>query len=167
MKNNKVNFRITLHSINNEATELLKNMMSKIRAARPLLSDIFTSDLVPYSESSTAKWSMANIGSVSAHLTSYDLSNIEGVSQYSEPDIGMLRLVSDLGEVDPKLRISFQFEDDDDAFIGATFFSGKNSREHWWARLDALPEPTTGISKSKHFYDLRENFVQSRLAAKD
>ena len=156
-----------LGSANDEAAELLKKMMSKIRTAQPLLSDIFTSDSVSYDESSTAKWSMANIGSESAHLTHYDSLSIEGVSQYSEPDIGVLRLVSDLGGVDPELRISFQFEDEDDAFIGATFFSGKNSREHWWARLEALPEPTSGISKSMHFYDLREDFVQSRMIAKD
>ena len=166
MRQNNVSFRIKFHNINSAGASLLEKMLLKIREKQPMLSDIFTNDSISYDESSTMKWSMANIGSTSTNLTHYDSSSIEGISQYAEPDIGVTMLMSELGEVDPKIRVSFEFEDEADSFIGATFLIGKHSREHWWARLDVLPTPSSTLTKSEHFYNLRKEFVQSCLKRK-
>ena len=167
MAQDNTNFRINFHSLNSAATKLLENMIRKIREEQPTLSDIFVSDSVSYDKTSEWEWMMDNIGVKSTSLTHYDLSSIEGTSRYSEPDIAVLYLMHLLGEVDPKIRVSFEFEDESDAFIGATFLTGQYSREHWWARLNMLPTPPNTEDKTKHFYDLRKEFLQSCLNQKD
>lgn len=166
MRQNNVNFRISFHSVNSVATKLLEQMILKIREKQPMLSDIFASDSASYNKSSDQEWMVNNIGATSTSLTHYDLSSIKGVSKYAEPDIAVIRLIQELGKVDPKIRVSFEFEDESDSFIGATFFIGRHSKEHWWACLDVLPTPTNAENKIQHFYDLRKEFVQSCIKRK-
>lgn len=161
-KQTQVYFRITFYAINEDAKKILQSMLSNVRTEKPTLSDIFIDKNNPYKETSTVRWNMANIGSISTCLTKYDAASIEGVAEYNEPDIAVLRLVSTLGRVDPNLQACFSFEDEHDSFMGATFLEGAGEREHWWARLENMPD-VDGQNKVSHFRTLREEFIRSRL----
>jgi len=158
----KVHFHITFHFSNDSVRETLESMLSNVKVKKPSLSDLFIREDTPYSKTSTPRWSMAHIGSISTSLTSYDISGITGIAEYNEPDIAVLRLSAKLGRIDPKLRICFTFEDEYDSFMGATIFEGAGGREHWWARLENIPE-IEGENKVVKYRGLRDDFVRSRL----
>lgn len=158
----KVKFAITIHNANEEAKSILEKMLENVDADNPGISDLFVTASQSHSETSTTRWNMANVGSISTTLTDYNASSIEGVAVYNEPDIAVLRLVAKLGRVDPNLRICFKFEDEKDSFMGATFLMGSGEREHWWARLESIPD-TEGVDKVTYYKKLRDEFICSRL----